>query len=903
MSSNFLTLYISEVTSSDDCERALKIRSSNPSFQFLTSVLLVICSATFAVSQDSPSAEAAQSADPAQLGKTQGVPRVVKFSGTLKDPEGKPLTGQVQTTFAIYPTQEGGVPAWQETRIVNLDDQGRYTVLLGSTSAEGLPVELFAGDDAHWIAVFTEGTKNLPRTLMVSVPYALKAADADTLGGKPISAFLLADVGLVNNTTKSKRLGESSQAATEKNGTFNTTTANPSPNALAKFDATTNIISSGIFEDASGNVGIGTSAPAGKLDIGSAGGDILLGANYLGTNQLLKAFSTAHATGNVPSQLNLGLQDGSFTGLSIKDVRDGSFNSASMEFSTHHGGLSAGTRMVIDKDGRVGIGSTAPASLLDVGSTGGDITLGSNFQGANQIRKFFSTAHSPSNVPSQINVGLLDGAFTGLNVKDVRDGSFNSASIEFSTHHGGVSAGTRMLIDKDGRVGIGTVNPVAALDVGIGDISVGTNLSGTNQLLKIFTTAHAISNVPSQINMGLLDGAFTGVSVKDVRDGGLNSASIEFATHHGGVSAGTRMLIDKDGNVGIGMAAPIAKIDVSQTAPGVGSFSIGAPPPSAIHGDVTATSGFISGVFGTTSSTDGFGILGENLASGASSGHSAGVRGITANTSTLGTGVWGDALQTSGDNVGVFGHSSSDNGTGVQGLADSATGDAVGVYGRSNSTTGAGVWGEATAGTSVTIGTAILAGVYGKISANGGAAGLFDSVSSGDLLIGRAGANAARVFRVDNTGRMFANGGTATTGADFAESVSVLEPRSTYGPGDIMAIDPTGVRRFKKVDRPYSTLVAGIFSTKPGVLATPHAADDPRHETEEIPLAMVGIVPCKVTSENGKISVGDLLVSSSTPGYAMKGTDRNRMVGAVVGKALQSMTGSTGTIEVLVSLQ
>jgi hypothetical protein len=69
------------------------------------------------------------------------------------------------------------------------------------------------------------------------------------------------------------------------------------------------------------------------------------------------------------------------------------------------------------------------------------------------------------------------------------------------------------------------------------------------------------------------------------------------------------------------------------------------------------------------------------------------------------------------------------------------------------------------------------------------------------------------------------------------------------------------------------------------------------------PLAVVGIVPCKVTAENGAIARGDLLVTSSRPGYAIKGTDRSRMLGAVVGKALQPLDQGTGLIEVLVTLQ
>lgn len=78
--------------------------------------------------------------------------------------------------------------------------------------------------------------------------------------------------------------------------------------------------------------------------------------------------------------------------------------------------------------------------------------------------------------------------------------------------------------------------------------------------------------------------------------------------------------------------------------------------------------------------------------------------------------------------------------------------------------------------------------------------------------------------------------------------------------------------------------------------------DDPARKNE-VPLAVVGIVPCKVTAENGPIVAGDLLVTSSAPGYAMKGTDRGRMLGAVVGKALQPLEKGAGVIQVLVTLQ
>jgi hypothetical protein len=138
-------------------------------------------------------------------------------------------------------------------------------------------------------------------------------------------------------------------------------------------------------------------------------------------------------------------------------------------------------------------------------------------------------------------------------------------------------------------------------------------------------------------------------------------------------------------------------------------------------------------------------------------------------------------------------------------------------------------------------------------------------------------------------------------GGDYAESVGVTGNRSQYEPGDVMVVDPSSSGQFLKSVEPYSTLVAGIYATKPGVIG--RRTTDPEKAKEEIPMAMVGIVPTKVSAENGAVKPGDLLVTSSTPGYVMKGTDRERLTGAVVGKALGTVDAGMATIEVLVSLQ
>lgn len=141
-----------------------------------------------------------------------------------------------------------------------------------------------------------------------------------------------------------------------------------------------------------------------------------------------------------------------------------------------------------------------------------------------------------------------------------------------------------------------------------------------------------------------------------------------------------------------------------------------------------------------------------------------------------------------------------------------------------------------------------------------------------------------------------------TCGGDYAETVDVAGNRSAYEPGDIMVLSKEAGADVVKSSEQYSTAVAGIYSTKPGVVGR-RQTTDPKTSVTEIPMAMVGIVPTKVSAENGSIQRGDLLVTSSTAGYAMKGTDRSRMLGAVVGKALGNLDSGTGIIEVLVTLQ
>lgn len=74
-------------------------------------------------------------------------------------------------------------------------------------------------------------------------------------------------------------------------------------------------------------------------------------------------------------------------------------------------------------------------------------------------------------------------------------------------------------------------------------------------------------------------------------------------------------------------------------------------------------------------------------------------------------------------------------------------------------------------------------------------------------------------------------------------------------------------------------------------------------ETGGAPVAILGVVSCKVSAENGPIHPGDLLVTSSTPGHAMRADRARAQPGTILGKALESLDTGTGLIQVLVTLQ
>jgi len=165
------------------------------------------------------------------------------------------------------------------------------------------------------------------------------------------------------------------------------------------------------------------------------------------------------------------------------------------------------------------------------------------------------------------------------------------------------------------------------------------------------------------------------------------------------------------------------------------------------------------------------------------------------------------------------------------------------------------------------------------------------------LLVVRSESRGEDIFTIDPYGNITLTGDITLPGADYAEQFAIAEP--DLEPGTVMVIDSDETLR--QSTEPYDRRVAGVLSgavaRHPGVVLGGKGAESRQ------PLALGGTAYCKVDATTGPVDVGDLLVTSSSPGHAMKAVDRDRAFGAVIGKALRPLPDGSDLIPVLVSLQ
>jgi hypothetical protein len=316
--------------------------------------------------------------------------RLIRFTGRALDAEEQPVTGVAGLTFAIYAEQSGGAPLWQETQTLATDANGRFSALLGAASAEGIPPELFAGGESRWLAVLTHapGAAEQPRTLLVSVPYALRAADSEMLGGKPAAAYVTAANAAASSATKA-----ASQALPA------ITVSGAKAGALPMFTDSSGDLGNSLFFESGGNVGIGTTTPTALLDVSGTNPALRVDnySNILGDSPNFNFYS-ARGTSTSPAATQNGDNLGQFaaTGyngtafggskVKVTFVATGNWTAASngtaISFQTTANSDTTAKRterMRIDNTGNIGIGTSTPSHTLSfVGSQANTLGVESN---------------------------------------------------------------------------------------------------------------------------------------------------------------------------------------------------------------------------------------------------------------------------------------------------------------------------------------------------------------------------------------------------------------------------------------------------------------------------------------------------------------------------------------------
>ena len=289
------------------------------------------------------------------------VPRVIRVNGALRLASGSPAPVEI-VTFAIYAEETGGEPVWQETQNLAVSADGQYSALLGATLPDGLPLDVFTSQDKRWLEVHVErsGEPTSPRVLVASVPFALRASDAETLGGKPASAFLLAEPVFSAQPSQAR-----SKTSTKSDPPLTTFNANQGfiPVAL---DNAGNLGNSVMFQGfpAGSSIGLGTTNPRDYFHVSF---DDQFGA-FTGF-----AVQNRNGSPNASSGMLFYDQNGALAMFQ-------GFNNAGHEYRINNiapGGainfITGNTsRFLVANSGNIGIGVASPASKLDVA---GDVNV------------------------------------------------------------------------------------------------------------------------------------------------------------------------------------------------------------------------------------------------------------------------------------------------------------------------------------------------------------------------------------------------------------------------------------------------------------------------------------------------------------------------------------------------
>jgi hypothetical protein len=819
-------------------------------------------------------------------------PEKMSYQAVMRNGSGQLLVNQgIAVKVSILQGSPAGAAVYSERLTGNTNANGLISLEIGTgTVLTGTFATIDWPTGSYYLKTETDPAGGTSYTIvgtsqLLSVPYAMYAKSAGGGGG----SFAIPYTTTVNNASTLFSLINDGDG-TSVEGVNNTATSNISAVRGIVSSASPGGFSSAVrgINNGTGGLGVGvygSQAGSGWGVYGTTPNGLGVYGNSSGNGYGVYANSNTgtglNATSNngIPANIAIFNNANNNVALSASSVGNGtvinvttSGNGAGVRSST---GAGFGVHGITTAQSSAGVvGDNNGGGEAVVGRTTSDIAgavVGRNDGGGYGVRGFVATNTSGTGIGVYGQVGLNNSTGRAGRFENFNQTNTAGNTVEVATNGNGnipddtMGNAASFVVDNTNSVAAAVRGEVNTIFGNFGAAAIYGKSSGTGGRAGLFYASNPAGNGAAMI--ALTDGNGNAITANAGKDGN-----------------GVETNIDGAGNALYAW---------------VPSFSTGRAGRFNIFNE-SNTSDVI------TVTTVGNGIAG-NFKVDKVTGTSAAVRGeVNSQFANFGTaGIYGISSGTGGY-AGLF-HASNPSGNGPA-LIAIADGNGNGITANASNT------GDGVETTVDGTGSAIYAWVpnfsNGRAArfvnfntSNTNAALTVETHSAGSLALFKSGnPGTVNVARIDNTGKGFFNGGTQNSGADVAEAFDVNGNISEYEPGDILVISTKADRTVEKSSSPYSTLVAGVYATKPGVLLTEEHIDI--DISNKAPMGVIGVIPTKVCLENGKIKRGDLLVTSSKAGVAMKANIKKVKIGQVIGKALQDYDQKEiGKIQVLVNIK